>query len=235
MSKNKLQHFEENNTFTNLYQPAFDELLRGFELRGRWNELFFKNDNPITLELGCGKGEYTLGLARKYKDRNFVGIDWKGARLWRGCKTANEEQLRNVAFVRIKAEMLEYVFGFDELEEIWITFPEPQPQLAKAKKRFTSPQFNLRYHNVLKKNGLIHLKTDNDAFYDYTMEVIKDSNHELLYCTRDLYAENPTSEVAAIQTFYESMWLKQGLKIKYLEYRLNDDTDDEKIISTIIK
>ncbi len=235
MSIGKLQRFEENRTFPNIFQPTFKEVLSGFRLKGKWNKEYFHNDNPITLELGCGKGEYTVGLGKKYPDRNFIGIDWKGARLWRGCKTAFEDGMDNVAFIRTETEFIEYFFDIDEVAEIWITFPEPQPQNAKAKKRFTSPQFNRRYANILNQEGLIHLKTDNDSFFEYTLNVVKEDSHRLLFSTDDLYGKSPELEVAEIQTFYEKMWLSQGLKIKYLEYKLNPQFFfDRNGITTII-
>lgn len=219
---NKLERFEENKSFPNLFQPHFPEIIKGFEHKGHWNE-YFNNNNPIVLELGCGKGEYTVGLARKYPDKNFIGIDKKGARIWRGCKTSVEENMKNVAFVRCQMELIEYIFDRNEVSEIWITFPEPQPKNANTKKRFTSPLFNKRYSNIMKPNGLIHLKTDNTMFYEYTLDVIKSECHELLKNTEDLYEYHSDWEVASIQTFYEQMWLEQGLKIKYLVYKLNPD------------
>ncbi len=235
MSIGKLRRFAENKTFSNIFQPTFEEVMAGVEMKGRWRENYFHNNNPIVLELGCGRGEYTVGLGRKYPEKNFIGIDWKGARLWRGCKAATEENLANIAFIRTETELVEYFFADGEIDEIWITFPEPQPQNAKAKKRFTSPQYNRRYANILKPEGVIHLKTDNTDFFDYSLETIKEGNHELLISTYDLYSEMPEAEVAEIQTFYENMWLSQGLKIKYLQYRLHPDYyKDRAGITTII-
>ena len=232
---NKLERFEENKSFPNLFQPFFGEIVNSFPLKGKWNSDFFKNDNPIVLELGCGKGEYTVGLGRKYPNKNFIGIDQKGARLWRGCKTSIDNEMKNVAFMRMQIELIEYCFEKDEISEIWITFPEPQPQKAKAKKRFTSPHFNKRYANILKDDGIIHLKTDNTDFYDYSLEVVQEHNHNLLFKSADLYEEFPEIEVASIQTFYEGMWLAQGLKIKYLQYRLNPEMFKNRKLTTLFE
>ena len=189
-------------------------------MKGKWYT-YFNNDNPIVLELGCGKGEYTIGLARKYPEKNFIGLDLKGARLWRGGKTVQEEKIPNVAFIRSAGEFLEYLFAQEELSEIWITFPEPHPRKAKSKKRFTSPQFNLRYKNILKKDGIVHLKTDDRPFFDFTLETVAEEKHNLLVKYDNLYKEDPDEEVKEIQTYYESLWLREGRTIMYLRYRLN--------------
>ena len=226
MAKRKLQRFAENATFNHFFQPEWEELSAGFSLRGKWNDDFFKNDNPIIIEMGCGKGEYTVDLSDKYPERNFIGIDKKGARMWRGAKISNEEDRPNVAFVRIRAENIGMVFGPDEIDEIWITFPEPQPNSPRHSKRFTSPEFIERYRKVLKPGGTIHLKTDNDMFYNYTLDVIKEDGHHLIYNNSDLYA-NPgdpeVKDVIDVQTHYEKIWLEQGLTIKYLRFRLNEE------------
>ena len=223
-SKNKLKRFLENETFSNLFQPSREILLSdGFEMKGRWHTDYFKNTNPIVLELGCGKGEYTLALSERYPDKNFIGIDIKGARIWQGLVNARALNLSNVAFIRTRIDQIGYYFDKEELDEIWITFPDPQPRRIKEKKRLTSPQFLARYKPLLKKNHIIHLKTDNLLFYDYTMDVIKEGNHELLYENEDIYNSELDNEVTQIQTFYEKMWLKNGVKIKYLEFRINYD------------
>jgi tRNA (guanine-N7-)-methyltransferase len=223
LGKNKLERFAENNTFDHFFQPSFDDLMTGFPLKGKWHTDFFGNDHPIILELGCGKGEYTVNLAANYPDKNFIGLDKKGARLWRGGKTSKENQMGNVAFIRTRIEQIEHLFSAGEVSEIWITFPEPQPRTAKAKKRFTSPQFIERFRKIMKPEGIIHLKTDSDLFFDYTLEVINEDGHELIYSNTDLY-NNPDDlkikEVIAVQTFYEKMWLAEGCKIKYLEYKI---------------
>jgi tRNA (guanine-N7-)-methyltransferase len=226
LAKRKLQHFAENETFTHFFQPGWEELSAGFSLRGNWKTNFFANNNPLIIELGCGKGEYTVDLATKYPERNFIGIDKKGARMWRGAKTSHEENSENVAFVRIRAENIAKVFGPEEVDELWITFPEPQPNSPRHSKRFTSPEFIQRYRQFLKPDGIIHLKTDNNMFYNYTLDVIKESGHHLLFNTSDLYA-NPDApevvDVVDIQTHYEKIWLEQGLTIKYLRFKLNEE------------
>ena len=221
MGKNKLERFAENETFEHFFQPSFQDLVSGFPLKGKWHADFFGNNNPIIIEIGCGKGEYTVNLAEKYPATNFIGLDKKGARLWRGGKTSKENKLSNVAFIRTRIEQLEHIFSPGEVDEIWITFPEPQP--SKERKRFTSPQFIERFRKIMKPDGIIHLKTDSDLFYAFTLRVIKEDGHELLYSNDDLYS-NPDDyrikDVIAIQTFYEKMWLAEGFKIKYLEYKL---------------
>lgn len=222
MGKNKLERFEENRSFPNLYQPIWEDLYETpFPLKGKWNTEFFKNSNPIILELACGKGEYTVGLAKLHPEKNYIGIDRQGARLWRGCKTSNDDGMNNVAFIRTHIQYIEHLFGKNEVDEIWITFPDPQPNKPNIKKRLTSPNLLSRYSQVLKPEGVVHLKTDSIFFYDYTLEVIEECGHQLLFCTRDLYSEYPNEEVASIQTFYEQMWLKEGLKIHYLQFKFN--------------
>ncbi len=220
MGKNKLARFAENETFANLFQLTYEQITKeGFALKGKWNEEFFKNDNPIVLELGCGKGEYTVGLAKKYPNKNFIGIDIKGARLWRGCKTSNEDSMTNVAFVRTHIQMIESYFAENEVSEIWITFPDPQ--LKKPNKRLTCERFLKLYNNILKQDGIVHLKTDSKELYDYTLEeVLQPSKREILYSTSDLYNSDFKEDVIEIQTFYESMYLKIGKPITYLKFRL---------------
>lgn len=220
MGKNKLARFAENETFANLFQLTYEQITKeGFALKGKWNEDFFKNDNPIVLELGCGKGEYTVGLAKKYPNKNFIGIDIKGARLWRGCKTSNEDKMTNVAFVRTHIQMIESYFAENEVSEIWITFPDPQ--LKKPNKRLTCERFLSLYKNILKSEGIVHLKTDSQELYEYTKdEVLIPSKREILYNTNDLYNSDFKEDVIEIQTFYESMYLKIGKPITYLKFKL---------------
>ena len=219
MGKHKLARFAENLTFPNLFQVSFEQLQeQGFEWRGRWAE-FFGNDNPIVLELGCGKGEYTIALARENAARNHIGIDIKGARLWRGAKTAYEEQMKNVAFIRTRIEMINSFFADEEVSEIWITFPDPQPK--KPMKRLTSERFLEHYRPMLKTGSFIHLKTDSRELYDYTMdEVIAPAGYEVEFHTADLYASGYGGMATAVQTFYESMFLKEGKPITYIKFKI---------------
>lgn len=220
-NKNKLQRFAENLTFSNLFQYRYEEVIKGFPLKGRWKKDFFKNDHPLILELGCGKGEYTIGMACKYPEKNFIGVDIKGARMWRGLKTAQEKKLKNVAFVRTRIELSEHYFGTREIDEIWITFPDPQIKAKKERKRLTSPRFLERYARFLKPEAIIHLKTDALLLYDYTREVIEEGGHILLEANEDIYGSNIDNEITQIQTFYEKKWLEYGTKIRYLAFQLN--------------
>ena len=220
MGKNKLARFAENETFANLFQLTYEQITKeGFALKGKWNEDCFTNDNPIVLELGCANAEYTVGLAKKYPNKNFIGIDIKGARLWRGCKTSNEDKMTNVAFVRTHIQMIESYFAENEVSEIWITFPDPQ--LKKPNKRLTCERFLKLYKNILKQDGIVHLKTDSQELYEYTKdEVLIPSKREILYNTNDLYNSDFKEDVIEIQTFYEAMYLKIGKPITYLKFRL---------------
>ncbi|HZK06706.1 MAG TPA: tRNA (guanosine(46)-N7)-methyltransferase TrmB [Bacteroidales bacterium] len=220
MAKRKLQRFAENDTFPHFFQPNYKQLFDGYEMKGRWAEVFFKNQNPITLELGCGKGEFTTGLAARYPERNFIGIDIKGARLWRGAKTSLEAGMQNVAFVRSSAEHLSFIFGEREVDELWITFPDPLPNKPKTKKRLTSPQFLERYRQIAKPSAIVHLKTDNDFFFEYSLEVIHEQQLPLITCTFDLDKEAGLKEVSAIRTYYEEMFRARGATIKYLKFEL---------------
>jgi tRNA (guanine-N7-)-methyltransferase len=220
VGKKKLIRFAENATFSHLFQYSYEELRKGFPLKGRWHEDFFHNDNTISLELGCGKGEYTVFLAQTYPHRNFIGIDIKGARLWRGCKTVQELKLKNVAFIRTRIQLINKFFEKGEVSEIWLTFPDPQPRMAKAKKRLTSPEFLARYRDILQKNGVIHLKTDDSGLFNYTLETINKEGHNLLLKLDDLYGSGFEGDAGAIRTFYESIFLEEGIPIKYLEFQL---------------
>lgn len=224
MAKNKLHRFSQIHSFSNVVQPGDRYPCPDHPMRGQWNKEFFNNDHPITLEIGCGKGEYTIGLAQAFPERNFIGIDIKGERLWRGAKTALEQGLQNVAFLRIQAERINHFFAEQEVSEIWITFPDPQPQESRIRKRLVYPAFLDRYRRLLLPQGLIHLKTDNRFFFDYALQTIEEQGHELLQHTFDLYHDPAIEEhgVKDIQTYYERKYLEEGLPIHYLQFRLKD-------------
>jgi len=222
--KNKLQKFAENKTFDNLFEYSYERIMaEGFPLKGRWAE-FFHNDNPIVLELGCGKGEYTVGLARVHPDINYIGVDIKGARMWRGLTQARDEGLQNVAFIRTRIDQIEHFFSAGEVSEIWVTFPDPHPGEGErnARHRLTSPEFLARYRKIVGPNGILNLKTDSPIMYEFTLhEVIEKQGLPLLYASDDLYANDDDLEVKHIRTFYEQMWLDQGLTIKYLRFGIS--------------
>lgn len=203
-------------TFSNVFQPPYEPMA------GHWREKFFHNDNPIVLELGCGRGEYTVGLAKKYPEKNFIGIDIKGARMWAGAKQAELEGIKNVAFLRTQIEFITNFFSPDEIDEIWITFCDPQ--MKKATKRLTSTYFMQRYQQILKPNGLIHLKTDSPFLYTYTMEMLRLNPYPVLCSTDDLYGKSTDGieafdDAKALQTHYEKQWLDRGMTIKYIEWQ----------------
>jgi tRNA (guanine-N7-)-methyltransferase len=220
VGKNKLLHFEENKTFPHFIQPAYHELYEGFSLKGNWSDTFFNNRNPIVLELGCGKGEFTVGLARRYPEKNFIGMDLKGARIWRGAKTSFEAKMPNVAFVRGRIENVEYLFANGEISEIWITFPDPQPKKSDIKRRLTSAAFLDRYRLIAKPETIVHLKTDNTPFFEYTLEVIATQKLNLLFHSFDVDDNPGSDDVVSIRTFYEGKFRERGEKIKYLRFEL---------------
>ncbi len=223
MGKDKLRKFAENLTFENLIQPEFDDIFhRDYPLKGRWAEDFFKNANPITLELGCGKGEYTVGLGAANPGRNFIGVDIKGARMWRGAKTATEMGLANVGFLRTRIEFIESFFGPEEVSEVWITFPDPQLKKGREKKRLTSPLFLERYARFLKPGGSINLKTDSRELHDYTLKVIDVNGLPCEIASADIYGEGlaDTYPTLKIKTAYERRFLEEGKPITYLRFGL---------------
>ena len=205
-------------TFPNVFQPPYAEMA------GHWHDAFFHNNNPIVLELGCGRGEYTVGLAKKYPKKNFIGIDIKGARMWAGAKQAVMEGLKNVAFLRTNIEFISTFFAAEEVDEIWITFCDPQ--MKKATKRLTSTYFMQRYQQIVKSNGIIHLKTDSPFLYTYTIEMLRLNPYPVLCSTADLYASaldsiDTFADARALQTHYEKQWLDRGMSIKYVEWQLS--------------
>ncbi|WP_047550084.1 tRNA (guanosine(46)-N7)-methyltransferase TrmB [Psychroserpens sp. Hel_I_66] len=222
-SKNKLKRFKENETFSNVFQPKREELVDSeYELKGNWNSEVFKNNNPLVLELGCGRGEYTVELAKKFPKKNFIGIDIKGARFWRGAKTAIEENLPNVAFIRTQIELVDFVFAKNEVDEIWITFPDPQIKYKRTKHRMTNSQFLNRYKTILKPEGFVNLKTDSEFMHGYTLGLLHGEGHEVVYANHNVYKqEGSPEEVTSIQTYYESQYLEHNKPITYIKFKIN--------------
>ncbi len=224
MGKNKLRKFSEIDRLDFVYQYPFAVLQQeGFPHRGKWHEEVFGNDHPITLELGCGKGEYAVGLARRNTGRNYIGVDIKGARMWSGATQAAREGLSNIAFIRTSIELIDHFFAPGEVDEIWITFPDPQ--MKKVRKRLTSTRFIEDYLKILAPGGIIRLKTDSPFLFDYTCEMARQNGFEILASTSDLYADpNPDlpASLREIQTHYEKQWLDRGLTIKYIAFRPED-------------
>ncbi len=222
MGKDKLRKFRENETFACFVQPAFESVFEGdHPLKGHWNSDFFRNDRPIVLELGCGKGEYTVALAERDPSRNYIGIDIKGARMWRGAKTATERGMANVGFLRTRIEFIDALFAEGEVSEIWITFPDPQLKTRRARKRLTSPLFLARYARLLAADGRIHLKTDSKHLHAYTRAVIDRYALPLEAAEADIYGSGFADETLSVKTAYESRFLEMGLPITYLRFRLD--------------
>ena len=227
MGKNKLKKFAEMETFHNVFQPPYEPMA------GHWRDRYFQNNHPIVLELGCGRGEYTVGMAERYPEKNFIGVDIKGARMWAGAKEAEQKELRNAAFLRTNIEFITEFSAADEVDEIWITFCDPQ--MKKATKRLTSTYFMQRYQRIVKPNGLIHLKTDSPFLYTYTTEMLRLNPYPVLCSTDDLYGEKSDeatvpvqgkeialfADAKALQTHYEKQWLDRGMSIKYIEWQLS--------------
>lgn len=223
MSKGKLAKFADMATYKNVFQYPFSVAEQvPFEMKGHWRERYFHNDHPIVLELGCGKGEYTVGLAKLFPDVNFIGVDIKGARMWTGATQALKENLENVAFLRTNIEIIDRFFDTDEVQEIWLTFSDPQ--MKNPRKRLTSTFFMERYRKFLVDGGIVHLKTDSNFLFTYTTLMVKKNNLPVLFTTEDLYhtegIDADTQRILAIQTYYESQWIERGLNIRYLKFRL---------------
>lgn len=230
MGKNKLAKFAEMNTFPHVFQRSAKEIQsgEGFPLKGQWKELFFGNNHPIVLELGCGKGEYTLEMAAMFPNVNTIGVDIKGARMWTGAKASLLKGLKNTAFIRTNIECLPYFFAPNEVDEIWLTFPDPQ--MKKRTKRLTATNFLMQYQTFVAENGLIHLKTDSSFLFTYTSAMIEYNQLPLVQSTDDLYATQNISPLLNVKTFYEKQWLSRGITIKYLSFQLphkNDFTEPE--------
>jgi len=221
VAKRKLMRFAEMETFDHVIQASFDEVFQNeYKLRGKWSKEFFKNENPIVLELGCGKGEYTVGLAKQNQNRNYIGIDIKGARMWRGAKTAQEENIKNVAFIRTRIDLINSFFAPGEVSEIWITFPDPQPK--KYYKRLTSSRFLTYYQKFLKHEGFVNLKTDSEELYQYTNQVVDLNKLDVEINTSDLYNSKLVNDILSIKTYYEQQFLNQGKAITYIRFKLDN-------------
>lgn len=220
MAKHKLQRFAENETFSNLFQRnKYDCVGVEFPLRGKWRTDYFHNDNPIVLELGCGKGEYTIAMAQRMPDRNYIGVDRKGARLWRGCKDALEAEMGNVAFLRITIDRISYYFAEGEVDEIWVTFPDPQ--LQHERRRLVSPRFVGYYRQIMKQGGgALHLKTDSRELYEYVLATAPEQQWPILEHVDDVYGEPCDPILTEVQTFYEKMWLAEGKRISYVKIQI---------------
>ena len=227
MGKDKLRKWKENETFDHVFEPNLQDAVKGIdgEMKGKWSEVF-KNDNPITLELGCGKGEYTVGLARKYPNRNFVGVDIKGHRFWRGAKTAQEESIPNVAFLRTRIEFIEKYFDKEEVSELWITFSDPQPKDEKGTKRITSTYYIEMYKNILKPSSIINIKSDSVLLYDLSKEGYLEKGYDIQIDSKDVYGElvdrveEDLRDALEIKTYYEKRWLSEGKKIHFIQLKV---------------
>ena len=219
MGKNKLAKFDDMAGYPHVFQYPFAALQeKGFDMKGQWHERFFKNDHPIVLELGCGRGEYTVGLGRMFPDKNFIGVDIKGARMWTGATESLQSEMKNVAFLRTNIEIIDRFFASDEVSEIWLTFSDPQ--MKKATKRLTSTYFMERYRKFLKNDGIVHLKTDSNFMFTYTRYMIERNRLPVDVMAEDLYHSGMADEILSIKTYYEQQWLDRGLNIKYIKFHL---------------
>lgn len=225
MGKNKLAKFAENKSFEHVIEPSLDTYLKNdHELKGKWHKEVFKNNNDIVLELGCGKGEYAVNLGKKYSDKNYIGIDIKGARLWRGAKTTREENLHNIRFLRTRIEFLDHFFSESEIAEIWITFPDPQRKKRRRKKRLTHTSFLKKYQNILRPGGIVHLKTDSLFLHKYTKEVVNENKLLILAESDNLYHSELYKDELQIKTHYEVLFLEGNPTITYLKFQLDKQT-----------
>lgn len=220
MTKRKLRNFAELETFTHVVQHPYGKDDFDHSLKGKWNTEFFSKPKPITLELGCGKGEYTVALAAAHPERNFLGIDIKGSRIWRGARTAQDEKMDNVGFLRTQVERIDNFFIPEEIAEIWITFPDPQPQKTRERKRLTSPLFLDKYRKIIQPGGLVHLKTDSAFLFEYSLEIIAQQNLEILKKSHDIDTDFPGDELLKIRTYYEMKFRETGVPINYVCFKL---------------
>lgn len=220
MAKNKLAKFAEMESFPHVFQLSSNDILagKGFGYKGKWHQEVFQNQHPIVIELGCGKGEYTVGLADLYPEKNFIGVDIKGARMWTGAKASLEKEMKNVAFLRTNIEMIHHFFEKDEVDEIWLTFPDPQ--MKKTSKRLTATNFMKNYQQFVKEQGVIHLKTDSNFMFTYTKAMLEANDYQIDIITDDLYATVKNDPILSIKTFYEQQWLDRSLSIKYIRFFL---------------
>ena len=218
----KLEKFAELRSFPNCFVFDFRDIPGGFSLKGKWREEVFKNQHPVILELGCGKGEYTIGLGKAHPNTNYIGVDIKGNRIWTGAREALDNKLNNIAFLRTRIDFIDHCFGHAEVDELWITFPDPQPQSTRKRKRLTHPLFLNRYSRFLKRGAILHLKTDSTSLYEFTLEVIEEAGHSLHWHTNDLYRNCPADrqELITIKTYYEELFTGKGEDIKYIQFSL---------------
>ncbi|MCL3779893.1 tRNA (guanosine(46)-N7)-methyltransferase TrmB [Prolixibacteraceae bacterium JC049] len=220
MGKNKLSKFADLESYEHVIQVPFSAVMNAdHELKGNWSQKMFGNNNPIVLELGCGKGEYTVNLARKYPEKNFIGVDIKGSRMWKGAKESKLEGIKNVAFLRTNIEGIDRFFAEGEVEDIWLTFPDPQ--MKKTSRRLTSTFFMERYRRFLKTDGVVHLKCDSNFQYEYTKAMVEENKFEVIQNTDNLYESNLVDEILQIKTYYEKQWLDRGITIKYISFKLH--------------
>jgi len=221
LGKKKLSRFKELGTLERVFEPPYEEVFqKDFRLKGKWRGEVFQNYSPLILELGCGKGEYTVGLARDHPENNYMGLDIKGARMWTGARAAHEADLSNVAFLRTRIDFISSFFTTDEVDELWITFPDPQEKRRRRKKRLTGAYFLNIYRQFLKDDGAIHLKTDNNLLYRYTLELARYNELLIDRCSENIYAEGWEDEIVSIKTYYESIFLNEGKQINYIQFRL---------------